>query len=42
MSQVNVTAREQVFLNSSNVIIPVLTKSMYSELDFFFLENKIN
>lgn len=35
MSQANIITGEQVILNSSNVIIPVLSKSMYSKLQFF-------
>lgn len=36
MSQVNAITRVQVILNSSNVIIPVFSKSMYLELQIFF------
>jgi len=36
MSQASITVSEQVILNTSNKIIPVLSRSMYS---IFFLEN---
>lgn len=40
-SQASVTASEQVILNTNNVIIPVLSRSMYSVLQLF-LENRVN
>lgn len=40
-SQASVTASEQVILNTNNVIISVLSRSMYSVLELF-LENRVN